>query len=115
MFGSDFSFVLQQALSFRMRHHLCRQGGTLAGNQRLRPQGPMLVQAHFYRGENQARGARGSERERERVEDRREDGNGNEEDGNESGSGDGTRNGNGNESRRTSGQDNGDENGDETG
>ena len=27
-----FSFVLQQALSFRPRHHLCRQGVTLVGN-----------------------------------------------------------------------------------
>ena len=33
-----FSFVLQQALSFRTRHHLCRQGVTLSDSHHLRPQ-----------------------------------------------------------------------------
>ena len=32
-----FSFVLQQALSFRTRHHLCRQGVALVGNQLSSP------------------------------------------------------------------------------
>ena len=41
-----FSFVLQQALSFRTRHHLCRQGVALASIRQLRSQGPMSVQAH---------------------------------------------------------------------
>ena len=40
-----FSFVLQQALSFRPRHHLCRQGGALAGTRQLRSQGPVSVHA----------------------------------------------------------------------
>ena len=41
-----FSFVLQQALSFRTRHHLCRQGVALASTRRLHSQGPASVQAH---------------------------------------------------------------------
>ena len=41
-----FSFVLQQALSFPTRHHLYRQGVTLAGTQRPHSQGPASVQAH---------------------------------------------------------------------
>ena len=36
-----FDFVLQQALSCRTRHHLCRQRVTLAGSKQLRSQGPM--------------------------------------------------------------------------
>ena len=41
-----FSFVLQQALSFRTRHHLCRQGVALASTRRPLLQGPASVQAH---------------------------------------------------------------------
>ena len=41
-----FSFVLQQALSFRTRHHLCRQGVALASTRQPRSQGPASVQAH---------------------------------------------------------------------
>ena len=41
-----FSFVLQQALSFRTRHHICRQGVALASTRQLRLQGPASVQAH---------------------------------------------------------------------
>ena len=41
-----FSFVLQQALSFRTRHHLCRQGVTLASTRRPHSQGPVSAQAH---------------------------------------------------------------------
>ena len=40
------SFVLQQALSFRTCHHLCRQGVALAGTRQLRLQGPVSVHAH---------------------------------------------------------------------
>ena len=41
-----FSFVLQQALSFRTRHHLCRQGVALASTRWPHSQGPASVQAH---------------------------------------------------------------------
>ena len=41
-----FAFVLQQALSFRTRHHLCRQGVELESTQQPRSQGPASVQAH---------------------------------------------------------------------
>ena len=41
-----FSFVLQQALSFRTRHHLCRQGVALVSTRRPHSQGPASVQAH---------------------------------------------------------------------
>ena len=41
-----FSFVLQQALSFRTRHHLYRQGVALASTRQPRSQGPSSVQAH---------------------------------------------------------------------
>ena len=37
-----FSFVLQQALSFRTRHHLCRQGVALASTRQPRSQGRRL-------------------------------------------------------------------------
>ena len=39
-----FSFVLQQALSFHTRHHLCRQGLALASTRRPHSQGPPSVQ-----------------------------------------------------------------------
>ena len=45
-----FSFVLQQALSFRRRHHLCIQRVVLASTRQLRSQGPMSVQAHRTEG-----------------------------------------------------------------
>ena len=45
-----FSFVLQQALSFRTRHHLCRQGVVVASTRQLRSQGPVSVQAHRTEG-----------------------------------------------------------------
>ena len=41
-----FSFVLQQVLSFRMRHHLCKRGVALASTRQLHSQGPASVQAH---------------------------------------------------------------------
>ena len=45
-----FSFALPQALSFRTRHHLCRQGVALASTRQIRPQGPVSVQAHRTEG-----------------------------------------------------------------
>ena len=45
-----FSFVLQQALSFRTRHHLCRQGVALASTRQLCSQGPVSVQVHRTEG-----------------------------------------------------------------
>ena len=41
-----FSFVLQQALSFRTRHHLCRLGVALASTRQPHSQGSASVQAH---------------------------------------------------------------------
>ena len=45
-----FSFVLQQAISYLMRHHLCRQGVALASTQQLRSQGPVPVRMHRTEG-----------------------------------------------------------------
>ena len=42
----QFYFVLQQALSFRPRHHLCRQGVALASTRQPHSQGSAFVQAH---------------------------------------------------------------------
>ena len=42
-----FSFVLQQAPSFRTRHHLCRQGVVLASTRQPHSQSPASVQAHY--------------------------------------------------------------------
>ena len=55
-----FYFVLQQALSFRTRHHLCRQGVALASTRRPHSQGPASVQAHRTGGGNRIRGAGGA-------------------------------------------------------
>ena len=55
-----FSFVLQQALSFRTRHHLCRQGGALASTRQLRSQGPVSVQAHRTEGVTGSKGREGA-------------------------------------------------------
>ena len=52
-----FSFVLQQALSSRTRHHLCRQGVALASTRQPHSQGPASVQAH------RTGGVTGSERQ----------------------------------------------------
>ena len=41
-----FSFLLQQALSFRTRHYLCRQGVVLASTRLPSLQGPVSVQSH---------------------------------------------------------------------
>ena len=55
-----FSFVLQQALSFRTRHHLCRQGVELASTRRLHSQGPASVQAHRTGGVTGSEGQEGA-------------------------------------------------------
>ena len=57
-----FSFVLQQALSFRTRGHLCRQGVVLASNRQLRSQGPVSVPAHRIEGVTGTDGPEGANR-----------------------------------------------------
>ena len=54
-----FSFVLQQTLLFRTRHHLCRQGVALASTRQPRSQGPVSVQARRTGG---VTGSEGQER-----------------------------------------------------
>ena len=53
-------FVLQQALSFRTRHHLCRQGVALVSTRQLRSQGPASVQAHRTEGVTGSKGQEGA-------------------------------------------------------
>ena len=55
-----FSFVLQQALSFRTRHHLCRQGVALTSTRRPHSQGPASVQAHGTGGITGSEGQEGA-------------------------------------------------------
>ena len=55
-----FSFVLQQALSSRTRHHLCRQGVALASTRRPHSQGPASVQAHRTGGVTGSEGQEGA-------------------------------------------------------
>ena len=55
-----FSFVLQQALSFRTRHHLCRQGVALASTRQPHSQGPVSVQAHRTEGVTGSEGREGA-------------------------------------------------------
>ena len=55
-----FSFVLQQARSFRTRHHPCRQGVALAGTRKLRSQGPMSVHTHCTEGVTGSEGREGT-------------------------------------------------------
>ena len=52
--------VLQQALSFRTRHHLCRQGVALASTRRPHSQGPASVQAHRTGGVTGSEGQEGA-------------------------------------------------------
>ena len=54
------SFVLQQALSFRTRHHLCRQGVALASTRQPHSQGPASVQAHRTGGGTGSEGREGA-------------------------------------------------------
>ena len=55
-----FSFLFQQALSFRTRHHLCRQGVALASTRRPHSQGPASVQAHRTGGVTGSEGQEGA-------------------------------------------------------
>ena len=55
-----FSFVLQLTLSFRTRHHLCRQEVALASTRQLRLQGPVSVQAHRIEGPTRPEGQEGA-------------------------------------------------------
>ena len=55
-----FSFVLQQPLSFRTRHHLCSQGVALASNRRPHSQGPASVQVHRTGGVSGSEGQEGA-------------------------------------------------------
>ena len=55
-----FSFVLQQSLLFRTRHHLCRQGVALASTRQPRSQGPASVQAHHTGGVTGSEGQEGA-------------------------------------------------------
>ena len=55
-----FFFVVQKALSFRTRHHLCRQGVALASIRRPHSQGPASVQAHRTGGVTGSEGQEGA-------------------------------------------------------
>ena len=55
-----FSFVLHQALSFRTRNHLCRQGVALASTRRSHSQGPASAQAHRTGGVTGSEGQQGA-------------------------------------------------------
>ena len=55
-----FSFVPQQALSFRTRHHLCRQRVALTSTRQLRSRGPVSVQAHRTEGVTGSEGRKGA-------------------------------------------------------
>ena len=55
-----FSFVLQQALSFRTRHHLYRQRMALQSTRQLCSQGPASVQAHRTEGVTGSKGQEGA-------------------------------------------------------
>ena len=61
-FRRQFCFVLQQAISFRTRHRLCRQGVALASPRQLRSQGPVFVQAHRTEGVTGSKGQEGVNR-----------------------------------------------------
>ena len=55
-----FSFVLQQTLSFRTRHHLRRQGVALASTRQPHSEGPASVQAHRTGGVTGSEGQKGA-------------------------------------------------------
>ena len=69
-----FSIVLQQTLSFGMRHHFCRQRVSLASTRQIHSQGPMSVHAHRTEGINGSEGREGPNgvgRDRSRGRERR--------------------------------------------
>ena len=55
-----FSFVLPQELSFRTRHHLCRQGVAFTSTRQLCSQGPVFVHVHRTEGVTKSEGLEGS-------------------------------------------------------
>ena len=55
-----FSLVLQKALAFRTRHHLCRQGVALTSTRQPHSQGPASVQAHRTGGVTGSEGQEGA-------------------------------------------------------
>ena len=55
-----FSFVLQQTLSFRTGHHLCRQGVAPASTRQPHSQGPASVQVHRTGGLTGSEGKEGA-------------------------------------------------------
>ena len=55
-----FFFVLHQALSFRTRHHPCRQGVALASTRQLPSQGPVSIHAHRIEGVTGSAGRKGA-------------------------------------------------------
>ena len=55
-----FSFVLQQALSFRTPHHLCRQGVALASTRQPHSQDPASVKTHRTGGVTGSEGQEGA-------------------------------------------------------
>ena len=57
-----FSFVLQQALSFRTRHYLCRPGVALVSTRQLRSQSPVSVRAYRTQGMTAPEGQEGANR-----------------------------------------------------
>ena len=109
-----FSFVLQQALSFRTRHHLCRQGVALASTRQPHSQGPASVQAHRTGGVTGSEGQEGANGVRGGIEvgGGNVDGNG---DVNGHGDGDGARTGTGVDVDEGAQDGNGDGNGDGAG
>ena len=54
-----FSFVLEQALLFCWRHHLCRQGMAFAGPRQLHSQNPVTVQANCTERVTRSEGQKG--------------------------------------------------------
>ena len=58
--GRRFSFVLQQALLFRTRHHLCRNGVALASIRQFRSQGTVSAQARRTEGVAGSKGQEGA-------------------------------------------------------
>ena len=53
-------FVLQQALSFHTRHHLCRQGLAFPSTRQLPSQGSVSVHAHRKEGITGSEGREGA-------------------------------------------------------
>ena len=94
-----FSFDLRYALSFRTRHHLCRQDVAFAGTQHLRSQGPVSVHARCTEAVTKSEGREGANGDGNRVGGGNEDG---DEGGKDSGDGDkaGTGTGGGDERTR---------------